>query len=123
MSKSTRQVSTHASTRKGGARAVRVPDCEALVRFADTLKLRSLARATQDEYLRFVRKLAAQHGGDPSTLDEAQVRAHLLRLKEAHHYSPSSMRTGSSTSVMRRGSLIIAISFSLSFSRRAATSN
>lgn len=93
ISKSTRQVSTHASTRKGGARAVRVPDCEALVRFAETLKLRSLARATQDEYLRFVRKLAARHGDDPAALDEAQVRAHLLHLKEAHHYSPSSMRT------------------------------
>ncbi len=93
ISKSTRQVSTHASTRKGGARAVRVPDSETLVRFAETLKLRSLARATQDEYLRFVRKLAAQHGGDPSGLDEAQVRAHLLHLKEARHYSPSSMRT------------------------------
>ena len=93
ISKSTRQVSTHASTRKGGARAVRVLDSEALVRFAETLKLRSLARATQDEYLRFVRKLAAQHGGDPAVLDEPQVRAHLLHLKEAHHYSPSSMRT------------------------------
>ena len=93
ISKSTRQVSTHASTRKGGARAVRVPDSAALVRFAETLKLRSLARATQDEYLRFVRKLAAHHGGDPSGLDEAQVRAHLLHLKEARHYSPSSMRT------------------------------
>ena len=49
LSKSTRQVSTHASTRKGGARAVRVPDGEALVRFAETLKLRSLARATQED--------------------------------------------------------------------------
>jgi integrase/recombinase XerD len=93
ISKSTRQVSTHASTRKGGARAVRVPDCEVLIRFAETLKLRSLAQATQDEYLRFVRKLTARHGGDPSSLDEAQVRAHLLHLKEAQHYSPSSMRT------------------------------
>jgi integrase/recombinase XerD len=93
ISKTTRQVSTHASTRKGGARAVRVPDSEALVRFAETLKLRSLARATQEEYLRFVRKLAARHGGDPAALDEVTVRAHLLRLKEAHHYSPSSMRT------------------------------
>jgi site-specific recombinase XerD len=93
ISKSTRQVSTHASTRKGGARAVRVPDSEALVRFAETLKLRSLARATQEEYLRFVRKLAARHGGDPSGLDEQQVRAHLLRLKDERHYSPSSMRT------------------------------
>lgn len=63
------------------------------MRFAETLKLRSLARATQEEYLRFVRKLAARHGGDPTGLDEAQVRAHLLRLKDEHHYSPSSMRT------------------------------
>ncbi|MFZ5496143.1 MAG: hypothetical protein ACOZE5_12510 [Verrucomicrobiota bacterium] len=29
------------------------------MRFAETLKLRSHARATQEEYLRFVRKLAA----------------------------------------------------------------
>jgi site-specific recombinase XerD len=57
------------------------------------MRLRSLAQATQDEYLRFVRKLAARHGGDPAGLDEAAVRAHLLRLKDEHHYSPSSMRT------------------------------
>ena len=63
------------------------------MRFAETLKLRSLARATQEEYLRFVRKLSARHDGDPSVLDEAQVRAHLLQLKEERHYSPSSMRT------------------------------
>jgi site-specific recombinase XerD len=37
--------------------------------------------------------IAARHGGDPAGLDEAQVREHLLHLKEAHHYSPSSMRT------------------------------
>lgn len=82
----------HASTLRG-ARKKHVPDAESVQRFAETMKLRSLADATQDEYLRFVRKLAAQHGGDPSGLDEAQVRAHLLHLKEAHHYSPSSMRT------------------------------
>jgi site-specific recombinase XerD len=62
-------------------------------RFAETLRLRSLAAATQAEYLRFVRKLVARHGGDPAALDEAQVRAHLLHLKDAHRYSPSSMRT------------------------------
>ena len=62
-------------------------------RFAETLRLRSLAAATQAEYLRFVRKLVARHGGDPAALEEAQVRAHLLHLKDAHRYSPSSMRT------------------------------
>lgn len=68
-------------------------DPDSLVRFADLLKLRSLAASTQAEYLRYVRKLAARVGRDPAELDEAQVRAHLLHLKEAHHYSPSSMRT------------------------------
>jgi site-specific recombinase XerD len=92
-SKSTRQVSTHCSTKKSGAAKVRPVDPESLVRFAETLKLRTLARATQEEYLRFVRKLAARHGGDPCGLNEAQVREHLLHLQSAHKYSPSSMRT------------------------------
>jgi integrase/recombinase XerD len=91
-SKTTGKDSAHASTLRGGKK-IHVPDCESLVRFAETMKLRSLAEATRDEYLRFVRKLAARHGGDPATLDEAAVRAHLLRLKDEHHYSPSSMRT------------------------------
>lgn len=82
----------HSSTRRGTEK-IYAPDCESLVRFQETMRLRSLADATREEYLRFVRKLAARHGGDPSTLDEAAVRAHLLRLKDEHHYSPSSMRT------------------------------
>jgi site-specific recombinase XerD len=93
-SKTTGKISTHASTARGGAKKKSpAPDGESLVRFAETLRLRSLAEATQAEYLRFVRKLAARHGGDPAALDEAAVRAHLLRLKDEHHYSPSSMRT------------------------------
>lgn len=63
------------------------------MRFQETLRLRSLADATQAEYLRFVRKLAARAGGDPAALEEPQVRAHLLHLKDEHHYSASSMRT------------------------------
>lgn len=69
------------------------PDAESVVRFAETMRLRSLAQATQDEYLRMVRKIATRCGGDPAGLDEAAVRGHLLRLKDEHHYSPSSMRT------------------------------
>ncbi|QYM77721.1 site-specific integrase [Horticoccus luteus] len=92
-SKSTGRESTHASTLRGGARKIHAPDPESVQRFAETMRLRSLAAATQAEYLRFVRKLAARHGGDPAALDEAAVRAHLLRLKDEHHYSPSSMRT------------------------------
>lgn len=68
-------------------------DPDSLVRFADLLKLRSLAASTQAEYLRYVRKLAARVQRDPAELDEAQVRAHLLHLKDVQQYSPSSMRT------------------------------
>lgn len=91
-SKTTGKESAHASTRCG-RRKIHAPDCESVQRFAETMRLRSLAQATRDEYLRFVRKLAAQCGGDPAVLQESQVRAHLLHLKDAHHYSPSSMRT------------------------------
>lgn len=92
VSKTTGKDSTHASTLRG-AKKKPAPDCESLARFAETMRLRSLARCTQEEYLRFVRKLAARHGGDPAGLGEPAVRAHLLRLKDEHHYSPSSMRT------------------------------
>ena len=93
-SKTTGRESTHASTLRGGAtKKSHAPDAESVQRFAETLRLRSLAASTQEEYLRFVRKVAARHGGDPAALEEAQVRAHLLHLKDAHRYSPSSMRT------------------------------
>ncbi len=94
ISKTTGRESTHASTLRGGAnKKNHAPDAESVVRFAETMKLRSLAAATQEEYLRFVRKVATRHGGDPAALEEAQVRAHLLHLKDEYHYSPSSMRT------------------------------
>ena len=87
-------MSSHKSTKPGGAAPAVLPaDPESLIRFADLLKLRSLAPSTQAEYLRYLRKLATRVGQDPSGLDEAQVRAHVLHLKAAHHYSPSSMRT------------------------------
>jgi len=91
-SKTTGKESAHASTLRA-AKKHHAPDAEAVARFAETMRLRSLAAATQEEYLRMVRKLAARCGGDPATLDEAAVRAHLLRLKDEHRYSPSSMRT------------------------------
>ena len=68
-------------------------DSETLVRFAELLKLRGLAEATQSEYLRFARKLLDRLQCDPTAVTEEQLRAHLLRLKEEHGYSPSSMRT------------------------------
>jgi site-specific recombinase XerD len=93
LSKTTGKESAHASTLRDGKKKHHAPDGESVLRFAETMRLRSLAATTQAEYLRMVRKLAARHGGDPATLDEGQVRAHLLHLKDAHHYAPSSMRT------------------------------
>lgn len=78
---------------KQGHKPTPPQDPETLVRFAELLKLRGLAPSTQEEYLRFVRKLTARTRGDPASLDEAQLRAHLLKLKDEHNYSPSSMRT------------------------------
>ena len=86
-------MSTHKSTAPGRATAATQADHDSVARFVELLKLRSLAASTQAEYLRYIRKLATRVNADPATLDEAQVRAHVLHLKEAHGYSPSSMRT------------------------------
>jgi integrase/recombinase XerD len=92
-SKSSGKISTHCTTAKGGARKVLPPDPESLIGYANLLKLRSRAESTQKDYLRYVRRIAARHGGDPAGLEEAQVREHLLHLKVEHKYSSSSMRT------------------------------
>ena len=82
------------STQKGrNFRHVATEPYPSLTRFADMLKLRSLADTTRSEYLRYVRKLALHVKRDPAELDEARVRAYLLRLKTEHHYSASTMRT------------------------------
>jgi len=87
-------MSNHKSTAQGRAAPAAAPaDPDSVARFVELLKLRSLAASTQAEYLRYIRKLATRVDADPATLDEAQVRAHVLHLKEAHGYSPSSMRT------------------------------
>jgi len=86
-------MSTHKSTAIGCAATAAVADPESLVRFADLLKLRSLAGTTQEEYLRYIRKLGTYVKGDPAGLDEAQVRAYVLHVKVAYEYSPSTMRT------------------------------
>ena len=87
-------MSSHKSTRKGrDFRRDVTEQYASLVRFAELLKLRSMAFTTRSEYLRYVRKLAEHVKRDPAELNEAEVRAYLLHLKDAHHYSPSTMRT------------------------------
>ena len=49
----------HTSTKRGRNHTPS-PDPETLIRFAELLKLRGLAISTQEEYLRFVRKLTAR---------------------------------------------------------------
>lgn len=92
ISNTTGKETVHASTKRGAEKS-HAADCESVTRFAETLRLRALAQTTQREYLRFVRRLARRCGCDPASLDEAQLRAHLLQLKDDHGYSPSSMRT------------------------------
>lgn len=86
-------MSIHKSTARKRAAGVVQADPESLVRFAELLKLRSLAASTQVGYLRVLRRLCERSGGELAGLDEAQVRAHVLHLKEQRGYSPSSIRT------------------------------
>lgn len=86
-------MSTHKSTARKRADRVVLADPESLVRFAELLKLRSLAASTQVGHLRVLLRLCARAGGEIAGLDEAQVRAHVLHLKEHRAYSPSSIRT------------------------------
>lgn len=83
----------HKTTAQGRAATATLTDHESIARFVELLKLRSLAESTQSEYVRYIRKLAARMKRDPANLNEAQVREHLLHLKEAHAYAPSSMRS------------------------------
>ena len=87
-------MSTHKSTKtRRDGRELLPTDPKSLSAYADLLKLRSLAVSTQTEYLRYLRRLACHCGRDPAVLDEAEVRAYILRLKTESGYSPSSMRT------------------------------
>ena len=85
--------SNKTTRQSAGAPAPRVFLHDSLRRLDEALTLRSLAAATRDEYHRYLRKLAERTKCDPATLDETQVRAHLLRMKEVHRYSASTMRS------------------------------
>ncbi len=86
-------MSTHKSTKSRRDHTAPLPtDTESMLRFAELLKLRSLAGRTQVAYLNYVRALAARTGRDPATLAEEDVRAHILYLKDVANYAPTSMR-------------------------------
>ena len=81
------------SQKSAAASAPRVFPYDSLRLLDEALTLRSLATATREEYHRYMRKLAERTKSDPATLDETQVRAHLLRMKEVQRYSASTMRS------------------------------
>lgn len=80
--------------KSASASAPRVFQYDSLRLLDEALTLRSLAPATREEYHRYVRKLGERTGCDPATLEEPQVRSHLLRMKEVQRYSASTMRSG-----------------------------
>lgn len=87
-------MSKYKSTKKSaGAKAPRVYLYDSLRLLDEALILRSLATTSKEEYHRYLRKLAERTQCDPAKLDETQVRAHLLHLKEVQRYSPSTMRS------------------------------
>lgn len=57
-------------------------------RMIEDLKLRNLSPHTEEAYVRAVAKLAQHYGKSPELLDQAQVRAYLVRLAE-QRVSPS----------------------------------
>lgn len=69
-----------------------VPSHPSLVQLEEQLSLRSLSKRTRGEYLRYIRKLAGHCGRDPALLDEHDIRAYVLYLKQEKHYGASSMR-------------------------------
>lgn len=83
----------HKSTQKGRdfRRDVTEPHAS-LTGFAGTLKLRGLSENSCSEYRRYLRRLSERLHCDPASLDEAQVRAYVIRLKDAG-YAPKTMRT------------------------------
>ncbi len=73
---------------KQGHKPTPPQDPETLVRFAELLKLRDLAPGTQEEYLRFVRKLTARTCGDatppdfsPPPVYRSATQAHMSPIK------------------------------------------
>ncbi len=68
-------------------------DPKSLAAFAELLKLRSLSESTQKEYLRNIRRLAAQTSRDPAILLESDLRAYIIKLKDESHYAASTLRT------------------------------
>ena len=86
--------SNKTTRQSAGAPSPRVFQYDSLRLLDEALTLRSLATATREEYHRYVRKLGERAKRDPASLDETQVRAHLLHLKEVQRYSASSMRGG-----------------------------
>jgi len=69
-----------------------VPTFPSLAKFADFVQLKDYRPPTQDEYVRYVRKLGEHFAGDPATLSEDQVRAYFLFLRQEKKFGGSAMK-------------------------------
>lgn len=61
-------------------------------RMSEDLQLVGRSAATQQAYLRAVRKLSEFYHKSPDKLTESQVRKYFLLIKNEHHYAPGSLR-------------------------------
>ena len=59
--------------------------------FTQFVHLKDLRPATRTEYVRYVRRLGDHFQCDPATLSQAQVRDHLLHLRQVKGYAPASL--------------------------------
>jgi site-specific recombinase XerD len=61
-------------------------------KFIEDMQLRGLAPKTQTAYVNAVRDLAAYFGKSPDAIDEVELRAYFLYLKNGRKVSPSAFR-------------------------------
>ena len=66
--------------------------CPSIAKFTAFVQLKDYRPPTQDEYVRYLRKLAEHYQCDPATLTEDQLRAYFLFLRQEKHYGGSAMK-------------------------------
>lgn len=63
-----------------------------IAKFSDFVQLKDYRQPTRDEYVRYLRKLAAHYACDPASLSEDQLRAYFLFLRQVKKFGGSAMK-------------------------------
>ena len=63
-----------------------------IAKFSDFVQLKDYRQPTQDEYVRYLRKLGEHYQCDPATLSEDQLRAYFLFLRQEKKFGGSAMK-------------------------------